>query len=464
MLDTFLSLAGLGLTYVGGIKTDQNFNNIIDRLRSLELKVEKISDRIWYCPDLKEVSSVSYSARTATSIREIRKDLEILADFLNRPLLSTAVITTSEKMQEVFKVKPSQMLDQISTIKRLTPHSNPQMVPILFKDRGELMVGWQMKGILPQLFQIEYNPILTIQDSHFPSKKKVENKTDFLFPVEVRKLLPVKVPKANSEFIEIKNISENDQKLSVSFDFKVDTYNIRRLKDVMQKNFLSLEIELFTNNHFPRSLEKISDQMKKISDQIQEEKIEIQNLRDNLEANKKAGYYVLCCFLMNWKKQYKFFFCNHSVESSTQQITSASPSSIIYLKTNEETLPFTLMKSRYSLNKEYYLEKKCGSYSGFPGSGKIVFDLNKIEKKHPLFYSSIAYKPFDLNIKNFLKEWFSLNHLVKGWKGFINFELYYCFDDFTHVWNHDRTSNKIIPVTQYACIARSNIESWKLQK
>ena len=172
MIGEILSVLGFGYSYVGGVHQNKSFEKIFQNQKDLENRIEKLSDNIIYHPSKVEVEDKT------KPVQEIIKDLKVIRNILEplqkitgNKILSTATIPTPLKMKDALGHNPWEVLDNIRPIQYSKPHSNPDMVPVLFEEGSIIYIGWQMKGTLPMLFGCEYNP----EDSfNISSLKKIQ--------------------------------------------------------------------------------------------------------------------------------------------------------------------------------------------------------------------------------------------------------------------------------------------------
>ena len=156
MLETFLSISGgfntLHETYqrISGIfKADKN-QQYLERIAS---GIERLSDTI-YAPSQENVIDVNQShQRKINSLKEVKEFLEPVQRAVGGEILSSAMIWTPERMQNVMREKgPWEVLADIRPLALSKPPNNPDMIPILFEHQGLQYIGWQMRGVLPIMF------------------------------------------------------------------------------------------------------------------------------------------------------------------------------------------------------------------------------------------------------------------------------------------------------------------------
>lgn len=154
MINTIVSILGLGHQYISGIQQDKKIDQFINHLSNINTNIEKLSDRIYYAPTIRPIISASEDIRDR---REILRNIEPLAKALDREMLLTGVTSTPEKTQKGIKANPWEMLDNIRPHNLAEQHSNPDMIPIMFENNNTNYIGWQLKGAIPILFDWEFN-------------------------------------------------------------------------------------------------------------------------------------------------------------------------------------------------------------------------------------------------------------------------------------------------------------------
>ncbi|MDY7094984.1 MAG: hypothetical protein SX243_18580 [Acidobacteriota bacterium] len=157
-LSVLSSVAGLH-SWVSGIRQGEAQESILDELRTANIAIEKLSERIFYAESLKEVRATDSEVRLRAMERksDVYALLEPLQRSLGEDLLSTAMLSTTEKLQAAFREDPWEVLFSIRPLVRAKAPSNPDALPIIFSDTDSYYVGWQMKGTLPSLFGCEYD-------------------------------------------------------------------------------------------------------------------------------------------------------------------------------------------------------------------------------------------------------------------------------------------------------------------
>jgi len=143
---------------LGRIKRQQaqGYENIADMV------IERLSPHIFYAPDVQAIKDNNLSRQQQDSaLRQTRESLDPLQKALGGDLLSSAVIWTPEKMQQAFDQDPWQVLIDVRPVARAAKPNNADMIPFLFDEAGTQYIGWQIKGVLPMMFDCHYNEIWT---------------------------------------------------------------------------------------------------------------------------------------------------------------------------------------------------------------------------------------------------------------------------------------------------------------
>jgi len=149
-----LSIVGIGHSYYSNIKLGKKVDLILDKVDHLE-NVIKLSDRLLYYP--KTVSANHQEMKVETDLRKVREELGFLEKISKSDkILATALITSSSEIKNILKNQnPHHVFDSVNTVNESRPHTNPDMVPVLFHHNGQRLIGWKMKGLMPNLFGVE---------------------------------------------------------------------------------------------------------------------------------------------------------------------------------------------------------------------------------------------------------------------------------------------------------------------
>lgn len=157
ILSTIISLVDLYGKVSGLLKGDSS----LKALERIANNIERLSDKIFYAPNIQVIQHINQSSQHSVNLREVREFLEPVQRAIGTNIVSSAMIVTPKKMQAIFKRNPWEVLDQIRPMNFAVPHSNPDMVPVLFGYNDERFIGWQMRGVLPSMFDCRYEDIWT---------------------------------------------------------------------------------------------------------------------------------------------------------------------------------------------------------------------------------------------------------------------------------------------------------------
>jgi hypothetical protein len=145
--------------------------------------VEKISNNLYYAPNMEAVKNVGEGRQAyVRDTRVALKHLQRLQREIPGPLLATSITSTPLKLRQFLVADPSQVLDSITPLPEWKPHLNPNMVPVLFTLQSRYYVGWQLRGVLPILFNCELSTPDMLTDAP-PSSD------DSASPQEVRRFM-----------------------------------------------------------------------------------------------------------------------------------------------------------------------------------------------------------------------------------------------------------------------------------
>lgn len=133
---------------------------LIQYLEKMAVSVERLSERILYIPNAISVQDVSQSRQQyINDLREVRASLEPTQRAIGEQILSSAMILTPEKMQKAFTKNPWEVLMDVRPLNLAISKFHTDMTPVLFSHEGMPFIGWQMCGVLPQLFDCQYNEL-----------------------------------------------------------------------------------------------------------------------------------------------------------------------------------------------------------------------------------------------------------------------------------------------------------------
>ena len=138
MLETIVSLGGLGLSLyntLSGVAVGQQKQTQLERLNAT---LERLTDHILWVPDAQVVRDTSISAqRRIDDLRDVKNTLEPVQRAFGETIIASAVIEIPDKMRTALgKESPWKMLSNVRPMRHATPSTDPDMVPIGFKETG----------------------------------------------------------------------------------------------------------------------------------------------------------------------------------------------------------------------------------------------------------------------------------------------------------------------------------------
>lgn len=160
-IDTMLSLAGLGFGVhgaAGGVSLGNKTDKVLQHLKNLDVKVERLSEGLLYADTVSHVKDISIKQQQLiTDIHEIRDILEPIQRSTGERILASSHIKLPTLTHAALDKDPWEVMFEVRPLNRVKLLQDPDSVPILFNDSGTFYVGWQKKGILPSVFGCEFN-------------------------------------------------------------------------------------------------------------------------------------------------------------------------------------------------------------------------------------------------------------------------------------------------------------------
>ncbi|WP_069472902.1 formylglycine-generating enzyme family protein [Candidatus Marithrix sp. Canyon 246] len=98
--------------------------------------------------------------RKIDNLRDVKESLEPVQRAVGSEILSSAIILTPDKMQIAMQKSPWEVLDDICPVNLSKPRNNPDIIPIVFEHSSIQYVGWLKRGLLPMVFDCEYDELL----------------------------------------------------------------------------------------------------------------------------------------------------------------------------------------------------------------------------------------------------------------------------------------------------------------
>lgn len=143
--------------WVTGLATGARLEELAKAIERTQQQLTRLSDKILFAPSVEEVRSVR-GASQRPDAATVSKILEHVQGHLDRRVLATAVISSPPKLRHAFQANPWSALLEVRPLARAVGQSNPDLVPVLFWDANAPFVGWQMRGVLPVLFDCAFEP------------------------------------------------------------------------------------------------------------------------------------------------------------------------------------------------------------------------------------------------------------------------------------------------------------------
>ncbi len=153
----FIALLGLGFRMVSGILSGIHAHRVLAETKRQTDAIIRLKESIYYAEHAEVVRDMARrKQQVVTDAGHACGLLEPVQASLGDTVLSSAIIQSPGKMIAAMKTDPWRVLDEVRPLGELESHRNPNMVPILFRDGTQVLVGWQMRGMLEQLFDCEY--------------------------------------------------------------------------------------------------------------------------------------------------------------------------------------------------------------------------------------------------------------------------------------------------------------------
>lgn len=151
----------------------KSINEIINRLDNIDGRlneIEKIGDNIYHIKSIQEVFHTRQ--QFLSDILRVKPFLDELQNQLGGALLSTAFICNSNEIEALFNSPVKEVLDMITPVNQLKPHTNPNMLPVIFSDSYGIYVGWIMKGMASSVLGLQLGSNLMNSGNESPSHWK----------------------------------------------------------------------------------------------------------------------------------------------------------------------------------------------------------------------------------------------------------------------------------------------------
>lgn len=167
MIEGILSLLGAASDGVGlfssitslirGSQTRDHLKRIEASLDGISLRVEQLADRILYVTNMPAVLDIGKTQQQSVAdLHKARRLLEAVQLSLDDDLLASSIIATPQKLAHAMANDAFELLMDTRPLHRATSH--PNMVPIMFHDRGQPYLGWQSRSGLENMFDVQCDP------------------------------------------------------------------------------------------------------------------------------------------------------------------------------------------------------------------------------------------------------------------------------------------------------------------
>lgn len=158
-LNTFISLFGLSNQIISGIKNDKNLDTLINEIQSVGIAIDKLSDNIYYTSSINSINFIETEGSKILDKNIIHNLLDPISAITKNKILASSFWRTPTPTMELINTNPSLILHSITPISKVKPNDNPDMIPVIFTRNNKKFVGWQLRGILPLIFKLEFNDI-----------------------------------------------------------------------------------------------------------------------------------------------------------------------------------------------------------------------------------------------------------------------------------------------------------------
>jgi len=147
---------------VGALLRGTEINRFERTQQTLNIRsqlMERLGDNILYAPNIYVVQDLNRLSKQqrVEELREVKMTLEPVQRAVGSEILSSAMIVAPDRMRNAMKKSPWEVLTHISPIVHPSVPSDPHLVPVLFRYDNTQFLGWQTSGILPTLFDLDYN-------------------------------------------------------------------------------------------------------------------------------------------------------------------------------------------------------------------------------------------------------------------------------------------------------------------
>ena len=164
ILGHLASLTGLH-SFIGGFYTGRKINEISALVKANNAEIKKLADKLYYAESVEEVVPSEGRIQRVERLSDVQQLLSPLQGALGDDLLSTAMITTPERLAQEMGKDPWEVLINIKPLSQVVQPAQPSLIPIVFSHEHEFYVGWQTKGMLITVLGADYRPVRTSAES-----------------------------------------------------------------------------------------------------------------------------------------------------------------------------------------------------------------------------------------------------------------------------------------------------------
>jgi formylglycine-generating enzyme required for sulfatase activity len=170
---------------VFGDKKEEYLQQIAADMKDMKVHIERLSDTILYAVNLDGVRACKQKEQQyVKDLRQIRELLEPMQRALNKPLLTSALISAPMRALS----HPSLRLKDISLLRiPVIPVVNYPWVPMLFEEDGEYWIGWQTPEYFSQELGCESQQKWQPNQNVMSFRNPVDIATLFIPPTELKK-------------------------------------------------------------------------------------------------------------------------------------------------------------------------------------------------------------------------------------------------------------------------------------
>lgn len=95
-----------------GVSAGEHMNSVVNQLAGNNSRVERLSDRVWYAPNLQQAINQEGNKQLQNN-QQIFDLINPVAEALGTDVLASAVISTPDKLKQAFKKDPWELLIEV---------------------------------------------------------------------------------------------------------------------------------------------------------------------------------------------------------------------------------------------------------------------------------------------------------------------------------------------------------------